>query len=77
VSLTAWLWILLILEVLILDALLYRAKRPSLSQWLWKLFRRHPFTRWLVLSGIIAVALHLIFQVWSGPSDPNNPSAQY
>jgi hypothetical protein len=70
---TAWVWLVLILEVGILDGLLALAGQPTLSQWLWRQHRKFRWARWALLGLIVVIALHLVFEMWGKPAPTPPP----
>lgn len=70
---TAWTWLLLIVEVGLIDGILSLLNQPTLSQFLWRSYKRHWWARWAVLSLIVVVALHLVAELWGAPSKTPAP----
>jgi hypothetical protein len=44
-------------------------KNHTISEWFWRLFKRRPWTRWVVLGALVVFTLHIVGELW-GYADP-------
>lgn len=64
------LWLLLLLEVGVIDVVLHGLGAPTLSQWLWRQHRKHWWSRWLLLGALVVLTCHLVWGWLGGTASP-------